>query len=362
MSFNPIIEKVVKTVSGMGMIKAKDLRAFTKYNSVKKLKNLLLLITELRYRRTRLNSFPILLTVDPTNICNLHCPLCPTGKGEFGRPKGMMKLGEFKGIIDQIGDYLYEVNLYNWGEPLLNKEVFSMVSYAHEHNIFTCISTNLTYLPEENAEALVRSELDHLIVCIDGLDSQTYSKYRVGGDFEQVIENLKRLVDLKRRLRSRFPFIDFLFLCFKHNQHKVDKVERFAKALGADGVTIKRGGLIATELDINPATNMENLNWVVRESLPQISDEGMLSGKKSCDFLWYTLIINWDGGVSPCCYTYKEEDDFDNFFSGSSFREIWNNAKFVAARSLFSEMRLGSRQDVVCNKCYVAKDFIRVKT
>jgi len=359
MVFN-LITRLIKAVTGLGILSEKDFRAFSKYNSIKKLNNLLLLIFELRQRRTRLKSFPIVLLVDPTNICNLHCPLCPTGKGELGRPKGKMRFCEFKDIIDQIGEYLYEVNLYNWGEPLLNSDIFPMINYAHEHNIFTSVSTNLTYLPEKNAEALVRSKLDYLIVCIDGLDSETYSKYRVGGNFEEVTENLKRLVDWKRRLRSQSPLIDFQFLLFKHNQHQTDKVHQFAKALGANRVSIKKGQLMAADLTIDPRTNNRDSDWVVQGKKYDKYSKGILRGKKACDFLWYSLVINHDGGVSPCCYTYKQDDDFGNFLTqGSSLREIWNNSKFEAARSIFREHRFGSAQDIVCNNCYIAKDFIQ---
>jgi hypothetical protein len=32
----------------------------------------------------------------------------------------------FKKIMDECGPYLWEVDLYNWGEPFLNRKLFDM--------------------------------------------------------------------------------------------------------------------------------------------------------------------------------------------------------------------------------------------
>jgi hypothetical protein len=43
---------------------------------------------EMMLGRTHLLSYPYELCVDVSNKCNLHCPFCPTGRGEQGRPRG----------------------------------------------------------------------------------------------------------------------------------------------------------------------------------------------------------------------------------------------------------------------------------
>ena len=39
---------------------------------------------------------PFMLMVEPTNFCNLKCPLCPSGNGEMRRPRGNYGLGGFQ--------------------------------------------------------------------------------------------------------------------------------------------------------------------------------------------------------------------------------------------------------------------------
>ena len=43
---------------------------------------------------------PFMMMVEPTNFCNLKCPLCPSGSGEMTRERGSMGLDDFKELID----------------------------------------------------------------------------------------------------------------------------------------------------------------------------------------------------------------------------------------------------------------------
>lgn len=56
--------------------------------------------------------YPFLLILEPTNLCNLHCPTCPTGSGRLKRKKGTMSFELFKKIIDEVGDYLFTIISY----------------------------------------------------------------------------------------------------------------------------------------------------------------------------------------------------------------------------------------------------------
>ena len=64
---------------------------------------------------------PKLITIEPTNHCNLKCPLCPTGVGDTSVEYGLLKLDEYKKIVDVFGKWAQSVNLFFWGEPILNK-------------------------------------------------------------------------------------------------------------------------------------------------------------------------------------------------------------------------------------------------
>ena len=49
---------------------------------------------------------PFMLMVEPTNFCNLKCPLCPSGNGQMLRPRGTMELGDFEKLVDELAPRL----------------------------------------------------------------------------------------------------------------------------------------------------------------------------------------------------------------------------------------------------------------
>jgi sulfatase maturation enzyme AslB (radical SAM superfamily) len=112
--------------------------------------------------------YPLWLTIDPTNICSLKCPFCPTGFGNITRQKGVMSMDRFTAIIDLLGPYLLHVDMQNWGEPMLNKDICRMISYVKGYGVHVTMSSNCQHFDGNTADDLVASKLDRLILSIDG--------------------------------------------------------------------------------------------------------------------------------------------------------------------------------------------------
>jgi MoaA/NifB/PqqE/SkfB family radical SAM enzyme len=81
-------------------------------------------------KNPNVKGYPAILMIEPTNFCNLKCPLCPTGNDSLTAPKGYMDFEDYKKIIDEMGDYLLNVTLWNFGEPFLHKQISDMIDYA----------------------------------------------------------------------------------------------------------------------------------------------------------------------------------------------------------------------------------------
>ena len=124
-------------------------------------------------KRVILRHYPPAVMIEPTNICNLKCPLCPSGNGTLSRQRGMMSLCDFKSIVDQIHHKVGMLILWNQGEPYLNPEFNQMVAYAAGKKLYTMTSTNAS-LPLDH-EAIVRSGLDRIIISMDGISEETYN-------------------------------------------------------------------------------------------------------------------------------------------------------------------------------------------
>jgi len=329
----------------------KHLKSLLSHSTWKKICNLLLVETEWLLRRQILRGRPYILFIDPTNVCNLRCPLCPTGTGDLGRRAGMLKYECFTQIIDRFAPYAYEVNLYNWGEPLLNKDIFKMIEYAHGKNLMPAMSTNLNTVRETDVENLARSTLEYLTVSLDGTTQETYAHYRRQGDFQLVMDNLCKLLELRRHLKRKMPFIEWQFIVMKHNLHQTEEARRLAKEIGVDLLRFIPVGL---PFDAKDKATLR------REWFPQLGDVStgedsfqyyflQKPNKSACFYLYRSITVNPDGRVSPCCVVYGEKNDFGDALAQTP-DELWNNEYYQSARALFSTSGKPALT-TVCHRC-----------
>jgi MoaA/NifB/PqqE/SkfB family radical SAM enzyme len=89
-----------------------------------------------RMRRARIvHAYPYEVIIDPTNICQLRCPLCPTGSRQSQTPRGRMDLTTFSRAIDILAPYALHVYLHNWGESLLHPDILDFILYAKRKKV-----------------------------------------------------------------------------------------------------------------------------------------------------------------------------------------------------------------------------------
>lgn len=299
---------------------------------------------------TKVRGYPSILMIEPTNYCNLRCPLCPTGNNSLTAPRGFMKFEDFKKIIDETGKYLLNITLWNYGEPFLHKDIYKMVSYIRNKRIFVRISTNGHFFnKEDNIKKLIESNVDNLIISLDGASQETFSKYRKGGDFNTVINNICRITKEKKRAQKKNPFIEIQFIVMKHNEHEIEKMKKLAKTLDVDQVKIKT---VNIEMDL-----AKEIKETMKKYLPKSeklsrykerkNDFERKKMKKGCKRLWFSSVINWDGSIVPCCYDPNRKHECGNAFK-EGFMDVWNNEKYI----LFRKAVIKSKQTIeMCKKC-----------
>ncbi|HZG54052.1 MAG TPA: radical SAM protein [Pyrinomonadaceae bacterium] len=184
-----------------------------------------------------IRNFPVQAYIEPTLFCNLRCPACPTGLQLGLRPSTTIKWDLFKSTIDEIGDYVFSLFMYNWGEPLLHKQTPEMIRYAKDREIDIILSSNLSLkLTDDYLDRLVQSGLDTLIVSLDGTTDEVYSKYRLRGELQLVRENMLRIQAAKKRLGVQTPKVVWQFLVFKHNETQLGQALAEFKDWGADEI------------------------------------------------------------------------------------------------------------------------------
>ena len=289
---------------------------------------------------------PVVLMVEPTNICNLKCPLCPSGNGGLTRPRGTMTFDAFRRVFDQQARDLLLLMLWNQGEPFLNRNLLKMVALAKSRNVPTITSTNGHFVrTASEAEALVRSGLDELIVSLDGATPETYVQYRVGGDFDRVLTAARLVCEAKQRLQSDSPVVHLQFIIMRHNENEVDAARRIARDLGVNRLSLKTAQVYTEEDARQFLPNDE------RYSRYRYSGEGLtMNGKvkNTCRHLWYSTVVNWDGVVSPCCFDKDAHYGLGDTLNGEVFGDIWGGSKYTHFRNTI----LKDRASVpICANC-----------
>jgi radical SAM protein with 4Fe4S-binding SPASM domain len=300
---------------------------------------------------------PISVSIEPTTSCNLRCPECPSGLRSFTRETGMLEESFFRKTIDELHKDLLYLTFYFQGEPYLNLKFLEMVKYASRKNIYTATSTNAHYLDDKNAKATVKSGLDRLIISIDGTTQESYQSYRIGGDLEKVMEGTKNILNWKKKLKSKTPYVIFQFVVFRQNEHEVEEVKKLGKQLGVDEVKIKSAQIYDYENGNQRIPTKEKYSRY--KTAPLNPPEGGKSGAAlsmlppsggreiSCWKMWHSCVITWDGKIVPCCFDKDAKHQLGNL-KEKTFREIWLNGSYTTFRSSL----LRSRKEIdICKNC-----------
>jgi len=298
------------------------------------------------YKTNKRFGFPLSISVEPTSICNLKCPECPTGLNKLTRYKGHINFNLYKKIIDELSPYLINLILYFQGEPFLNKDIFKLIEYSSkEKNIFTISSTNGHYLDVETAKQTIKSGLDKLIISIDGTNQEIYEKYRKGGDLETVIQGVKNIVSAKKELKSKTPYIVIQFLVFKFNEHQIPKIKKLSKELKIDKLDLKSAQIYDFENDSEFIPTNEKYSRYKKSTTGNYVLKSKLKNK--CKRLWESSVITNTGEILPCCFDKDAKYSFGNI-TESSFKNINNNKKTIKFREIFLENR---KQIDICKNC-----------
>lgn len=303
------------------------------------------IILSILLRRPIIRGVPYTISIEPTCLCNLRCPECPTGSGMIRRENANLDLKLFQRIIDEIKATTLHLFLYFQGEPFMNWNIIGMIKYASDRNIFTIISTNGQFLDDEMNRKIIQAGLNRLIISVDGTDQETFQKYRVGGELNRILEGTKNLNALKKSEKRKTPEVIFQFLVFRHNENQIRSIKKLGKLSGADRVWIKSAQIIQTDragetIPLNP-----NYSRYYQDGEGKIKIKSRL--KNQCRRLWRTCVITTDGYVLPCCFD-KESEYIMGDLQDMKLSEIWQSQKYFEFRT---EILNNRREIEICNNC-----------
>ena len=284
------------------------------------------------------------ITIEPTNACNLGCPVCETGDGTLGRSTGHMGFEQFTTIIDKIGAHTNTLMFYFMGEPFLNKRAYDMIRYAKDAGIpliETC--TNGDFV---DPERLVASGLDRVSFQIGGMTQETHEVYRVRSRLDRVMRNLRETLKVRGVRRSPLR-VETGFILMKHNEHEVAEFQHMMQELGVDQASVI-DPCVRTVEQGHQFLPTDRRHWAYDE---QAFARGVLRPKilpdNVCPWIHYSMAIHVNGNVVPCCRDPKGAEVMGNLLT-QSLAEIWNGPRY---RDLRERIARDQGSVEICRLC-----------
>jgi len=272
---------------------------------------------------------PFALLLEPICACNFRCKWCYYSITDIRNimPPGKMETDQFQKILEDLsnwnGDPLKVVRIIGFGEPMLHKELGVWVKLIREANIADRIeiTSNCSLLTADLSSCLIQNGLDYLRVSIyagtqSKFEAITGSKMRLSC----ILDSLKKLQELKRRLNSARPYVYVKML----DDGDADENNRF----------FSQFGIVANEIALE-----QPHNWL---------DGGNVGSRLICPQPFKMLSIRWNGDVIVCDPDYQNRTCVGNALQ-ENIKDIWHGKRLIE----FQRMQLEGRryENESCRNC-----------
>ena len=169
---------------------------------------------------------PLYVAWQITNECNLACLHCIEESGPGKAFADELNEAQVFRVLDELIAHEVPYLSFSGGEPMLHPQFFRMVEHVCASGSQLKIETNGHYLSPENCERLKALGVKAVQVSLDGASRPTFNKIRVLGEFDRVVEGI-------RRLREADVPIEINFSPTRFNIHEIGNVVDLAYELGA---------------------------------------------------------------------------------------------------------------------------------
>lgn len=247
-----------------------------------------------------------------------------------------MPLYRYERILKQVQNQVGMLILWNQGESFLNPAFYEMLELAADMGFFTLISTNAS-LPLD-IDRLAKTKIGKLIVSMDGISEESYDKYRINGNYKQVLANLRAMASIPSLSRA----LVWQFIVMRHNEHEIPIVKKEAASLG-----------ISLELKTVQIYHPDEISYLPqnpRYSRYKITNQDFeikTALLNRCRRLWLQPVINQDGQMAVCCYD-KDVSIPIGSIDEHDFIELWLGEAMMRMRRQI----LSNRASIpICRNC-----------
>jgi len=194
---------------------------------------------------------PGLVTIDPTNICNLKCIWCNADYIQKKNPKQLSSEA-----LNQISDFLPNWSNHSYwkgveavciaggGEPLSNPYTSDLIKRLRANNIRVGVVTNGTYI-DKHLESL--TDCTWVGVSVDAGTRETYEQLKGKDKFDKVIENIRKLTSVQEGKElgreGQGHGVSYKFLMHPGNIKDIYQAAKIAKEIGCRNFHLRPYGI-----------------------------------------------------------------------------------------------------------------------
>ena len=275
---------------------------------------------------------PMMCVLSFVYVCNAKCPNCPYTNSEIRadyKDRPFMNEDTFKIIADQCGEFGAWIRISGGGEPMLHPKAVELIEYAKKVGAKVGLITNGSKFTKETTIRLLEAQVDMIEFSVDAADPETYSKVRKGLHWHQLLNNVRRTVELRDKLRSQTKII-----ASGVNQIDVD-IHAVAKFW---------------EQIVDNFQKRKYLTWGINDPSRSADPTPYLPPGEfiPCPFIFERLNIDSRGKVMVCGFDIAAKTDMGNIHE-KSINEIWHGERFEYYRRMHLSRR--GREIELCKNC-----------
>jgi AdoMet-dependent heme synthase len=331
---------------------------------------------------------PQIIVLDPFHRCNIKCAHCFVHnplihhQPEFLARK--MDLQKFKEIVDDAAALKTEcMILQGDGEPLLHPDFIKMIEYVREKGVKPLFFTNGSLLTREIAEKIIELEVREIYCSFPAGAAETYDKVCLESKpsdlFRRTVENMKTLMDLKKKSGKQFPRVIMTHVLHTMNYHELIPMAETDAYIGTDAA---RFYLIRIDNNNGHLRLNEKQLGVMKKDLPQAEEIFKKAGidfvsnikfqfenydketgawskdvflKEGCLIGWMFCLIPAPGDLSMCCHLrtmgYLKETRLKDIWHSDYYRQKRIEAKFLSKNTHISCLNGVKLYDEHCDHC-----------
>ena len=317
--------------------------------------------------------------IELTNVCNFDCTFCP--KQEMTRHYEYMDFDKVCSIIDEIAEYnmAEKITFHVMGEPFMHPRFFEILDYAAQLGVKTGITTNGTYLDEDQAIKLEKVTASQVNISLQTPDEESYKTRKarrmkfdeyhnrilefIGACLKQTKPPKIKVHFLNTSIKTEVPGEDWTVgtMSVINNTKELRKTFRYwANEVHkiCPPLSSEEKSIVEKKID-----KLSTFKWNVIEIAPNISfetyilntwgnaftesDAVVTSKTGYCSALNDHFAILCSGDLTYCCVDYNGNTKAGNVFE-NPITEIMNSQPVIDAVEGFNKLKV---VHPYCQKC-----------